>query len=426
VKLIYITGILTLVSVLSFATVFARREVISARFGSAALSAVGHTFAALWGGCLVLVGALFYRNAWPLSAFFTPLLTIIGIQISLWSLGINLDFGNMTPLPTPEFSNTLQTTALLNPNPMREQKTGRGFLRKWYHPIYFVTALFLGALIGHKIKIWTDFGPQDPARPYVLHSEPWMLITAITIMVLVMVKDRYFETTAIRTLEDVTAASDASWTRLTKWIVDNLTPTIISLPDRDKVLEQASSIINTAISEKNEGESYVVFTGSAALYRDLEDQESDADTPLAQYRTAMARLASDTVHCVRYISLLEVSDYRRRGSITKEDYVKWIEKQIGLVERNPHYFLYNCPRAPSWGSSRSSIFTARAMLDVVGNGESGILIRGDQVSQDIARSSKELFEERALVKPVVYDKPMLMKYLKTLTASTTSDDDVQE
>ena len=36
------------------------------------------------------------------------------------------------------------------------------FLRKWFHPIYFALALFLGGLIGHKINMWTNFGPQDP------------------------------------------------------------------------------------------------------------------------------------------------------------------------------------------------------------------------------------------------------------------------
>ena len=224
-----------------------------------------------------------------------------------------------------------------------------------------------------------------------------MLITAVSIILLVIIKDRYFETRAIRALEDITTSSRDHHLKLTTWIVEHLTPTIISLDNQNKVLAQASGMINAAISEPNEPEQYVVFIGSAALYQDTDDQEADGDTPLSQYRTALARLASNAIHAVRYISLLEPSDYKRRGPGTRADYVKWIEKQITLVERNPHYFLYNCPRAPSWGSSRSSVFTVRALLDIVGNGESGILIRGEQVAQDLAKSTKDLLKRGPLL-----------------------------
>jgi hypothetical protein len=157
-----------------------------------------------------------------------------------------------------------------------------------------------------------------------------------------------------------------------------------------------------------------VFTGSAALYRYIDDRENDGDTPVARYRSAMARLSNGAINATRYISLLEPDDYQRRGEKTRAEYVKWIEKQITLVERNPQYVLYNCPRAPTWGSSRSSIFTAKALLDIVGNGESGILIRGEQVAQDLTKSTRQLFEISAIVKPIVYDKPALLQYLKEL------------
>jgi hypothetical protein len=296
-----------------------------------------------------------------------------------------------------------------------------GFIKKVYHPLYFALALFLGGLIGHKIKIWTDLGPQDPSHPWLLHTEPWMLITSITILLLVMLKDRYFEATAVRTLEDITAASKQSSDELIGWIKKQLTPTIISLDESGKVLAHASNIITAAIKEPSEGEKYVVFTGSAALYKDVESEESDGNTPLAQYRTAMAELGNDTVRVERYICLLEPPDYRKRGQKTREAYIKWLEKQISLVERNPRYLLYHCLRAPSWGGSRSSIFTARAFLDIVGNGQSGVLIRGDQVAQDLKNSSKDLFFERAIVKPVVYDKPALLKYIRSLETSHSAE-----
>jgi len=248
-----------------------------------------------------------------------------------------------------------------------------------------------------------------------------MLITAITILVLVIVKDRYFETRAIRALDDIRTASTDHQTQLTKWIVEHLTPTIISFDNRNDVLGQASSIIDTAISEPHDADRYVMFTGSAALYKDLEDQETDADTPLAKYRSAMARLSNSTCHATRYISLLEPSDFKRRGEDTRVHYLKWIDKQITLVERNPNYSLYNCPRAPSWGSSRSSIYTARALLDIVGEGEVGNLIQGEQLAQELAKGKKRLFEINAVVKPIVYNKPSLLKYVKDLKEASSSE-----
>jgi hypothetical protein len=49
----------------------------------------------------------------------------------------------------------------------------------------------------------------------------------------------------------------------------------------------------------------------------------------------------------------------------------------------------------------------------VGNGQTGILIRGDQVAKDLKNSSKELFE-KAAVQPVAFHKPALLNYIKTL------------
>ncbi len=376
---------------------------------------VGRIMAALLGTSFVLFGFSFRVIGVPLSALLFPFFGVLGIQIFLGTLGF--DFGNAQTTQVSNFTAPIEAPSAADVS-LREEGDKGQFLRKWFHPIYFVLALFLGGLIGHKINMWTNFGPQDPQRPYILHSEPWMLITALSILILVIVKDRYFETRAIRALDDVTELSADHHKKLTKWIEDHLSPTIVSLDRRDDVLSKASSIIDTAISEKHDAERYVIFTGSAALYKDIDEQDSDADTPLAKYRSAMARLSNSSVHATRYISLLDPIDYGKRGETTRADYLKWIEKQITLVERNPNYSLWNCPRAPSWGSSRSSIFTAKVLLDIVGNGESGILIRGEQVAQNLAKRTRDLFEISAVVKPVIFKKAALLDYVRRLRESS--------
>jgi hypothetical protein len=377
--------------------------------------------AVIFGASVVLLGLSLRTIGAPLEGVLFPFLAICGVQILLAAVGF--DFGGSSEQLAQGSAGVIDGTQIELLTPAQRE---RGLLRKWFHPIYFLLALALGILIGHKINLWTSFGAQDPQRPYVLHSEPWMLITSVGLLVLVIVKDRYFETLAIRALENITKVSEDHQRTLTKWIQDHLSPTIISLSNRNDVLAKASSIIDTAISEKHEPERYVVFTGSAALYKDIDEQETDTDTPLSKYRSAMARLTNSSVVATRYISLLDRTDFKRRGENTRADYIKWIEKQITLVERNPNYSLYHCPRAPNWGSSRSSIFTAKALLDIVGNGEGGILIRGEQVAQNLAESTKQLFEINAAVKPLIYDKPALLSYLKKLRGTDdaeTNDND---
>ena len=77
---------------------------------------------------------------------------------------------------------------------------------------------------------------------------------------------------------------------------------------------------------------------------------------------------------------LDKGEYRKRVVETRIAYKKWLAKQISLLERNPNYAFFDCLRAPKWGSSRSSVFTERAVIDVIGNGKSGVLIRGEQVA----------------------------------------------
>ena len=275
-------------------------------------------------------------------------------------------------------------------------------IKKLYYPVYFAFTLILGIAIGFKIYEWRHFG----------QSEPIMLITAVTIMILSILKDRFFDTTAIRTLEDVKKHSKENWDTLTDWIKTHLSPAIISLPTRNDVLKEASNIINAAIKEASNSNKYIVYVGSGELLKDPPETE-EGDTPLTEYQSVIARVKNDGVNVTRYISLLDKQDYQKRVNQTQEAYKRWLMKQISLLEANPNYTFYDCPRAPKWGSSRSSIFTRLALLDVIGNGHSGILVRGDQVAQELLKGSRELFET-AGVKPSVYKSSRLRAYLNSL------------
>jgi hypothetical protein len=293
----------------------------------------------------------------------------------------------------PSDQGTSSSQALLKP------------IKKFGHPIHFALILFLGIIIGYGIPRW-----QVIER----HSELYLLVLAITILMSSVLKDHLFGTTAVRSLEDMKRTSEASFEKLSQWLITNLSPTIISLETNERVLEQASNIINTAVIDvKDSTNRYIMFVGSGDLYKEPPPESEGERTPLTDYSTAMAQMTSNYVRVIRYISLLQTGDYARRSPQTKADYKKWLRKQISLLERNPNYYLFDCPRAPMWGSSRSSIISDNAVLDVVGSGQSGVLIRGHQVARVLKESSEDLFR-KAAVKPIQYTSTTLSGYLKDL------------
>lgn len=270
-------------------------------------------------------------------------------------------------------------------------------IKKLHHPIYFLFSLMLGIAIGYKTYEWWHLG----------NSEPTILLTAIVIMIISMLRDRQFETTAVRTLEDIKTISDDKWTHLTTWITDHLSPAILSLDSREKVLRQATDLINTASREATESNRYIVYVGSGDLLKDPPNEESEKDNPAMAYQSSIQSAKNDQITMVRYISLLDDEDFKRRIHQTQTDYLRWLDKQITNLEGNRNYTFWDCPRAPKWGSSRSSIFTERALLDVIGNGQTGVLIRGDQISNALLKGSTELFRKQPGVEPAQYNPDRL-------------------
>lgn len=297
----------------------------------------------------------------------------------------------------------------------------RESFRKPYHAVYFILVLFLGMGVGYKVHDWRLFGDN---------GEALMAATAIAIMIISILRDRYFEITAIRTLDGIQEHARKDASSLQGWIRKTLTPTIISLDSRDKVLREAADMILKAINEVSKSKKHIMYVGSGDLLKDnVDDEDADKKTAASEYESVMSQVMNDSIPVVRYISLLEDVDFLKRVPSTREAYKNWLKKQIRNLERNERYSFYESLRAPKWGSSRSSIFTSSAVLDVVGNGESGILIRGDQVADDLKRTSKTLFERREGIQPRLRTSSDLKEYLEhieELVAATKKGDQTKE
>jgi hypothetical protein len=280
--------------------------------------------------------------------------------------------------------------------------------KKAHHPIYFIATLLLGIAIGNKILFWRL---QQQALD---HSEIYMLGMTVLILIILVFRDRLFETNSIRNLEEMKNNTSQSVTNLEKWIKHNLSPIIVSLETNELVLEQANDIINFALTEDKADHQYLMYVGSGDLYKDPPPtEETESHTAIGDYMGTMSLVTSNRLNVTRYISLLDPAEYKKRDPEVREAYLRWLKKQISLLERNPNYVFFNCLRAPKWGSSRSSIFTERAVLDVIGNGLSGVLIRGEQVARTLREGSQTLFINAAN-KPEQYSKSLLETYVGEL------------
>src|SRR5687768_5941766 len=100
-------------------------------------------------------------------------------------------------------------------------------IKKPYHPLYFIAILLLGIGTGYSVHRWRVLGDQGQAL---------MAGTAITILIISMFRDRFFETRAIRTLDEIKTYSEHEIQELRQWIISNLEPTIISLNSNESVL----------------------------------------------------------------------------------------------------------------------------------------------------------------------------------------------
>jgi len=176
----------------------------------------------------------------------------------------------------------------------------------------------------------------------------------------------------------------------------NLRPRVMTLDTHDKVLDAASRMIGDVLKESEE-DRFVIFMGAASLgTEDDANKELGTDdvlSPAAEFRNKLTTLDVKKIPITRYISLFTNEDLLQRKHTTRKSYLRWIEKQIGRLKGNVNYVVIDCARAQPWGGSRSSIITHGAFLDIVGEGDSGILIKDDEIARTIRERTEKFLSD---------------------------------
>jgi hypothetical protein len=236
-------------------------------------------------------------------------------------------------------------------------------------------------------------------RPHIpvggLTADPtWIpFILAAAILVGAIVKDIYIDRNIDTALSDIKWVSEKTKEDMRDMLEKNLRPRIIPLDTSDKVLKAASDILLEAIEEIRDHR-FVIFIGAASLSTKdaLEVRDEDKMSPVEEYKSRLLNLEGAKVPVTRYIYLIKPSEFQQRKAETRKEYLKWLDRQITLLKDNSKYVLKDCFRSQPWGGSRSSIITHKAFLDIVGGGQAGFLIKGEEVARTLKESSEKLFE----------------------------------
>lgn len=206
--------------------------------------------------------------------------------------------------------------------------------------------------------------------------------------------------------------------RLEEQIKEHLKPRMETLRGLDQVCREAARTIVLAHEAREDQNRFITFYGSASLStvhtgsrrfgerRISNERDEDIQTPEQIYAGALEAAASDQVRIRRYIRLFTEDEFKKRGRAVQEEYVSWLKAQYYQLNRNPNYRLTNVVRAPLWGSNIARIVTHSRLLELVGSGEAGLLLVGENIAEAIRRHTREsiLGTKECLNQPIHYSQ----------------------
>lgn len=222
------------------------------------------------------------------------------------------------------------------------------------------------------------------------------LLISVGIMTAALLKDIFFGRNVDIALQQIVSTVAKGTDDLEGFLEENMEPRISPLESREQVRRAASKMFEEVIKEDPD-KRIVIFMGAASLGTQQDNEPKDLDedkmSSIEEYNSKLTQMQNAGVSLRRYIALMKKDSsppYRKEK--TQQEYVGWLAKQIEIVRTNPKYVLVDCPRAQPWGGSRSSIITRKAFLDMVGDGESGFLIKGERIADVLRRSSTKLLD----------------------------------
>jgi hypothetical protein len=110
-------------------------------------------------------------------------------------------------------------------------------------------------------------------------------------------------------------------------------------------------------------------------------------TPFERFNEARDQAEQQSVLFHRYVRLFDEKNFLGRSKEIRVAYLHWLEDQISLLTRSNLHTLFNARRAPRWKAIRSSITSGTTFIDILGDGESGFVIKGGNFALAQRRNS---------------------------------------
>ena len=146
-----------------------------------------------------------------------------------------------------------------------------------------------------------------------------------------------------------------------------------------------------------------------------------------RFRQAFTELltSADPVDIKRYIHLFTPDYFKGRSQEIRSEYLNWLETQANNLEACSSYILVDAKRAADWGSTKSSIITTKGFIDVIGRGEGGILVKGEDIARLVKARTVEMVTAYLTEqnKPVQYSRGNLQAFRDYIGIMKSADAD---
>ena len=118
------------------------------------------------------------------------------------------------------------------------------------------------------------------------------------------------------------------------------------------------------------------------------------------YKNAFEALLLPTNNAIvtRFIRLFDDKEFAARSSAFRQKHLDWLASEIQRVTNSDRYLFARSPRAPAWGTARSTIITRSAILDIIGEGDGAFFIKGGDIAKTVKDRTVDYFNS-AVEKP---------------------------
>lgn len=251
----------------------------------------------------------------------------------------------------------------------------------------------------------------------------WWFVVAIAVLLISFVQGLHLNAESKRLYDEIKSELRISATKtkseIKEIVEENIDPHFTVLRSLPGIRSEAASLIAEEIKNYRDKKDSlgVVYFGSASLspttqeFRDASHSENQALSDIVRYQNALDDLKVSETKVTRFIRLLDENAFLSRDAKTRNRYLIWLENQVARLKTTSNYFLLDSRRAPEWGGPRSSILTTHRLLDIIGDGDAGLLLISSRIPSVIIEISTKYFWAalRDENKPQSYSKDQAYK-----------------